>query len=507
MEKDIEKEQKELTESHDNIVNENNMSPDLSSEKEYNIENSNDNVLKEEIIDTTDPNKKINNEINSLDIDTTDPNKKDEVIEEKQEETKEENKIINEENKEQKAPQEKKQSVKKEKLTFRGCLSEFAVTAHQTSLEELLNKNFILTKHGNPLSSKMKENLLNNQSINSNSLIVIDGNKKPRKIYYDKKRGVITDKPLDVELAFEDKQAFKWYKLIVAAFYFLAKLIQSVINMLKYPLKMDEKACLDRALKNAFRTNTKNQKENKLEDGMAKAAEKTKNTNKDKKQEKEDIKEVNTSNDLSKENLDKDNIENNVEKQDELENLDDINQKEDEKLDLDKDDNLIEENEIENNQEKIENDFININKIDDPMLNLENEIFKDEEADFVYSSKILNNKNERLDKEPEELQDKKALDNNLNKENNMPKDLKAKLDQLSDKDKEFVNKEMKNNNIKDIEIINNDIVLKIESEDFNKNQIFISSLKDGTSINNIDRDSDLSKNLEKSNEIKIENKQ
>ena len=103
----------------------------------------------------------------------------------------------------------------------------------------------------------MKEDILNNKKINSNSLIVIDANKKPRKIYYDKKNGVISDKPIEDELAFQDKQAFKWYKLIIAAFYFLAKLVKAIISLAKFPLKLNEKACLDRALKNAFRVDQK----------------------------------------------------------------------------------------------------------------------------------------------------------------------------------------------------------------------------------------------------------
>ena len=64
-----------------------------NSNIDNNIEDSTNNVLKEEIIDTTDPNKKKNEEINSLDIDTTDPNKKVETEEEKKSEQ-----ILNTEN-------------------------------------------------------------------------------------------------------------------------------------------------------------------------------------------------------------------------------------------------------------------------------------------------------------------------------------------------------------------------------------------------------------------------
>jgi len=514
MEEDILKKQNELDESSDNIINENNMP--INSNIDNNIEDSTKNILKEEIIDTTDPSKKKSEEINSLDIDTTDPNKKVEINEEKKPEqilnTENQNNVVSNQNVVDNSNQ-KRQNTKKEKLSFKGCLSEFAVTAHHTSLEDLLNKNYILTSQGNRLSSQMKEDILNNKKINSNSLIVIDASKKPRKIYYDKKNGVISDKPIEDELAFQDKQAFKWYKLIVAAFYFLAKLVQAIISLVKYPLKLNEKACLDRALKNAFRVD---QKKNEKIGGKEKAKE----INKQKENKKEEVKE----NKKSEEKVDEKNIDKESEilknQENDLKELEedneDLNKKDDnldkenreDNIDNDIDTNSQKDDDVSSENEEIElNNGINVNKKDDPILNLENEILIGEENDINLKEKNSKNPRQRLDKEPEQ---KNELDNKLIKEDQkeLPLNLGEKYNSLNEDQKEFVDKEIKTNNIKDIQVINNDVILKVSNNDNpNKEQLLIGALKNDINLEDIKNDNNLVMNLEKTNEINLENKQ
>ena len=515
MEEDIEKKENKLEDSSDNIINENNMLN--NSNIDNNIEDSTNNVLKEEIIDTTDPNKKKNEEINSLDIDTTDPNKKVETEEEKKSEqilnTENQNNVVPNQNVVDNNSNQKRQNVKKEKLSFKGCLSEFAVTAHHTSLEDLLNKNYILTSHGNRLSSQMKEDILNNKKINSNSLIVIDANKKPRKIYYDKKNGVISDKPIEDELAFQDKQAFKWYKLIIAAFYFLAKLIKAIISLAKFPLKLNEKACLDRALKNAFKVD---QKKNEKIEGKEKA----KDINKQKEIKKEEVKENNKIEEkVDEKNIDKEpqNLENQENKDKELEDNKDLNKIDD---NLEKEENLEDniDNEIDTNSQKdddvsSENEEIEskndvyVNKTNDPILNLENEILIGEENELNLKEKNSKKSFQRLDKEPEL---DKELDNRLIVEDKkeISLNLEEKYNSLNEEQKQFVNNEIKTNDIKDIQVIDNDVILKVSNNDNpNKEQLLIGALKDNINLDDIKNDNNLVMNLEKTNEAKIENKQ
>lgn len=141
---------------------------------------------------------------------------------------------------------------------FSSKLEDYTKNTYNMSLDDALKNHLLFNEKGNELD------LFSHNEKSKKPIIAIDGNKT--KILYLNKNGDFEEKEKKKEVSFSDREALKWYKLVVAAiygiFHFIKKMVSSFVSFVS-PSSL-RNSC-SKALRNNF---TYNKHKERLEEEM-----------------------------------------------------------------------------------------------------------------------------------------------------------------------------------------------------------------------------------------------